>query len=108
VVLKGEGLTAWIFCVIARRNTHEAHGMALDESALIDLLEALKLADVDERGHTATEHLYQALIGGTPGGDCGAPHDKITGVATGVIAGLVTTRHQFALRFLAERRASSG
>ncbi len=36
--------------------------MALDPSALLERLEALKLADVDERIHTATETLYQALI----------------------------------------------
>ena len=36
--------------------------MALDQSALLDLLEALKTTDVDERVRTATEHLYQALI----------------------------------------------
>jgi transposase-like protein len=36
--------------------------MALDQSALIDLLEALKNTDVDGRVRTATEHLYQALI----------------------------------------------
>jgi putative transposase len=34
----------------------------LDQSALLDLLEALKTTDVDERVRTATEHLYQALI----------------------------------------------
>jgi putative transposase len=36
--------------------------MALDQSALLDLLEALKLADVDDRVRVATESLYQALI----------------------------------------------
>ncbi len=36
--------------------------MALDQSALLELLEALKLADVDDRVRTATETLYQALI----------------------------------------------
>ena len=36
--------------------------MALDQSALLELLEALKAADVDDRIRTATETLYQALI----------------------------------------------
>src|SRR5688572_23453025 len=36
--------------------------MALDQSALLDLLEALKAAEVDDRIRTATEALYQALI----------------------------------------------
>ncbi len=36
--------------------------MALDQSALLELLEALKTTDVDERVRSATEHLYQALI----------------------------------------------
>jgi transposase-like protein len=36
--------------------------MALDQSALLELLEALKLADVDDRIRAATETLYQALI----------------------------------------------
>ncbi len=36
--------------------------MALDQSALLELLEALKLANVDDRIRTATEALYQALI----------------------------------------------
>ena len=36
--------------------------MALDQSALLELLEALKAAEVDDRIRTATETLYQALI----------------------------------------------
>jgi putative transposase len=36
--------------------------MALDQSALLKLLEALKAADVDDRVRAATETLYQALI----------------------------------------------
>jgi len=36
--------------------------MALDQSARLELLEALKLADVDDRVRAATETLYQALI----------------------------------------------
>lgn len=37
--------------------------MALEQSALLELLEALKATDVDDGVRTATEHLYQALIG---------------------------------------------
>ncbi len=36
--------------------------MALDQSALLELLDSLKVADVDDRVRTATETLYQALI----------------------------------------------
>ncbi len=36
--------------------------MALDQHALLEVLEALKTADVDDRIRTATETLYQALI----------------------------------------------
>ena len=36
--------------------------MALDQSALLDLLEALKAAEVNDHIRTATEALYQALI----------------------------------------------
>jgi hypothetical protein len=47
----------------AKEHSEEkGHAMALDQSALLDLLEALKLADVDDRVRTATETLYQALI----------------------------------------------
>ncbi|SDN50713.1 Transposase (or an inactivated derivative) [Geodermatophilus siccatus] len=55
--------TAWIFCVNPPRNTQEkGHAMALNQSALLELLEALKAAEVDDRIRTATETLYQALI----------------------------------------------
>ena len=36
--------------------------MAMDQSALLDLLAALKDADVSDRIRTATERLYQELI----------------------------------------------
>ena len=36
--------------------------MAMDQSALLELLEALKAADVDDRVRLATQNLYQALI----------------------------------------------
>jgi transposase-like protein len=51
--------------------------MALDQSALIDLLEALKSTDVDERVRVATEHLYQALIDAELTAFVGAaPHER--------------------------------
>ena len=51
--------------------------MALDQSALLELLEALKLTDVDERVRTATEHLYQALIDAELTAVIGAgPHER--------------------------------
>jgi putative transposase len=36
--------------------------MALHQPALLEVLEALKAADVDERVRQATQKLYQALI----------------------------------------------
>ena len=36
--------------------------MALDQSALLDLLEALKAAEVDDRIRSAVTTIYQALI----------------------------------------------
>jgi Transposase, Mutator family len=38
------------------------HTMALDQSALLDVLEALKAAEVDDRVRQAAETIYQALI----------------------------------------------
>ena len=51
--------------------------MALDQSALLELLEALKLADVDDRVRSATEMLYQALIDAELTATIGAaPHER--------------------------------
>jgi transposase-like protein len=51
--------------------------MALDQSALLELLEALKLADVDDRIRVATEALYQALIEAELTATIGAgPHER--------------------------------
>jgi putative transposase len=51
--------------------------MALDRSALLDLLEALKAAEVDDRIRTATEALYQALIEAELTAVIGAgPHER--------------------------------
>jgi putative transposase len=49
--------------------------MALDQSALLEVLEALKTAEVDDRIRTATETLYSspieaeltAVLGAAPG-----------------------------------------
>ena len=37
--------------------------MALDQSALLEVLEVLKAAEVDDRIREAAETIYQALIG---------------------------------------------
>jgi transposase-like protein len=51
--------------------------MALDQSALLGLLEALKAAEVDDRIRTATETLYQALIEAELNAVSGAaPHER--------------------------------
>jgi putative transposase len=72
------GATAWIFCVNPPRNTKKkGHAMALDQSALLELLGALKLADVDDRVRSATETLYQALIEAELTAVIGAaPHER--------------------------------
>lgn len=36
--------------------------MAIDQSALLELLEVIKAADVSDRIRAATETMYQALI----------------------------------------------
>ncbi len=51
--------------------------MALDQSALLELLEALKAAEVDDRIRSATETLYQALIEAELTAVIGAsPHER--------------------------------
>jgi len=51
--------------------------MAMDQSALLELLEALKAAAVDERVRIAAQSMYQALIDaeaeGVIVGLCGQP-----------------------------------
>jgi hypothetical protein len=51
--------------------------MALDQSALLEVLEALKAADVGDRVHHAAETLYQALIEAELTAVIGAaPHER--------------------------------
>jgi putative transposase len=51
--------------------------MALDQSALLDVLEALKAADVDERVRQAATTIYQALIEAELSSVIGAgPHER--------------------------------
>jgi transposase-like protein len=51
--------------------------MALDQSALLEVLEALKAAEVDDRIRQATETLYQALIEAEVTSVLGAgPHER--------------------------------
>ena len=56
--------------------------MALDQSALLELFEALKLPDVDDRIRLATETLYQALIEEELTATIGAGPDKRTDART--------------------------
>jgi putative transposase len=67
-----------LLCEPAKERPEEkGHAMALDRSALLELLEALKVADVDERIRTATEALYQALIEAELTAVIGAtPHER--------------------------------
>ncbi len=46
--------------------------MAMDQSALLELLEALKAAGVDERVRIAAQSMYQALIDAEAEGVIGA------------------------------------
>jgi len=53
------------------------HTMALDQSALLEVLEALKVAEVDDRVRQAAETIYQALIEAELSAVIGAvPHER--------------------------------
>jgi putative transposase len=67
-----------LLCEPAKEHPEEkGHAMALDQSALLELLEALKVADVDDRIRAATEALYQALIEAELTAVIGAaPHER--------------------------------
>ena len=57
--------------------------MALDQSALLEVLEALKAADVDDKIRHAAETIYQALIEAELSSVIGAaPHER-TATRTG-------------------------
>jgi putative transposase len=57
--------------------------MALDQSALLEVLDALKAAEVDDRIRQAAETIYQALIEAELASVIGAvPHER-TGSRTG-------------------------
>jgi Transposase, Mutator family len=59
------------------------HTMALDQSALLEVLEALKAAEVDDRIRQAAETIYQALIEAELSSVLGAlPHER-TSARTG-------------------------
>jgi hypothetical protein len=61
------------------------HTMALDQSALLEVLEALKAAEVDDRIRQAAETIYQALIEAELSSVIGAvPHQRLS--PTGIIA----------------------
>jgi putative transposase len=56
------------------------HTMALDQSALLEVLEALKAAEVDDRIRQAAETIYQALIEAELSSVIGAfPHQRTEG-----------------------------
>ena len=46
----------------AKEHVERHHATALDQSALLEVLDALKVADVGDRVRTAAETIYQALI----------------------------------------------
>jgi putative transposase len=54
-----------------------SHTMALDQSALLEVLEMLKATEADERIRQAAETIYQALIEAEPSSLIGAqPHRR--------------------------------
>lgn len=54
-----------------------SHTMVLDQSALLELLEVLKVADVDNRIRQAASTIYQALIEAELSSVIGAgPHER--------------------------------
>ena len=57
-----EGPSRESLCEPTKEHTERNHAMALDQSALLELLEALKGADVDDRVRQAAGTIYQALI----------------------------------------------
>ena len=71
------------------------HTMALDQSALLEVLEALKAAEVDDRIRQAAETIYQALIEAELTAVIGAqPHQRTearTGMRNGHRARTLTT-----------------
>jgi putative transposase len=72
-----------------------SHTMALDQSALLEVLEALKAAEVDDRIRQAAETIYQALIEAELTAVIGAyPHqrtDTRTGLRNGHRARTIST-----------------
>jgi Transposase, Mutator family len=46
----------------AKEHVERCHAMALDQSAMLEVLDALKAADVGDRVRAAAETVYQALI----------------------------------------------
>src|SRR5262249_62434149 len=98
--------------------------MALDQSALLEALEALKAAEVDDRIRQAAETIYQALIEAEPSSVIGAvPHQRtdsrtawrnghrprtVTTTAGGLELRLLNRRAGAVLPPLAERRRPPG
>src|SRR5690242_5126820 len=71
------------------------HTMALDQSALLEVLDALKAAEVDDRIRQAAETIYQALIEAELSSVIGAlPHqrtDARTGYRNGYRARMLSS-----------------
>ncbi len=77
MALAAEGHRVDLLRVPAKVHEEKGHAMALDQSALLELLEALKLADVSDRVRTATQTLYQELIDAELTAVIGAaPHER--------------------------------
>src|SRR5829696_1426339 len=57
-----EGPPRESLCEPTKEHTERSHAMALDESALLEVLEALRAADVEDRIRQAATTIYRALI----------------------------------------------
>src|SRR5829696_4595245 len=57
-----EGPPRESLCEPTKEHTERSHAMALDESALLEVLEALRAADVEDRIREAATTIYRALI----------------------------------------------
>jgi hypothetical protein len=95
------------------------HTMALDQSALLEVLEALKAAEVDDRVRQAAQTIYQALIEAELSSVIGAlPHQRtdtrvdhrVVSQAVVVATGVAADRHREVLGFdvVTARTARSG
>ncbi len=69
-------------CVNPQRHPDKHHAIALDHSALLEVLDVLEAADVGDRVRAAAETVYQALIEAELTELIGAAHTSVPRNAT--------------------------